>query len=289
MKRIIGFLFLAIVVFLVVLAFIYRSTVGDFLYFARKEPLPAPLAAKDIKKQNSQTAPLVPSGAEGLPIIKDQAEEVAGPVPSAVEEPQVQEWEKANEAKMPLLAEINLAVPFTSQAPFTNWDLPYKESCEEASVLMLDYFYRGASLNPALANQEILKIVDWQKIKFGAYEDTDAAQTAQILRDYFGYKNVRVSYDISIEDIKKELALGRPVIVPAAGQLLPNPFFRQPGPLYHMLVIKGYKDGKFITNDPGTRRGADFLYSYEGLYNAIHDWNAGNVYAGRKAMIVAEN
>ena len=207
MKRIIGFLFLAIVVFLVVLAFIYRSTVGDFLYFARKEPLPAPLAAKDIKKQNSQTAPLVPSGAEGLPIIKDQAEEVAGPVPSAVEEPQVQEWEKANEAKMPLPAEINLAVPFTSQAPFANWDLPYKESCEEASVLMLDYFYRGASLNPALANQEILKIVDWQKIKFGAYEDTDAAQTAQILRDYFGYKNVRVSYDISIEDIKKELAL----------------------------------------------------------------------------------
>lgn len=271
MKRIAIFLFLIAVVFLAVLAFIYRATVGDFFYSVTQESLPEPLTARQIK-ESGKTAPQV------LPLSEEQTT-----VSPMKESPQ----KKVASQELP--AEINLAVPFTSQAPFGNWDLPYKESCEEASALMLDYFYRNLSLNPAIANQEILKLVDWQKIKFGAYEDTDAAQTAQMLREYFGYKNVRVSYDISIEDIKKELALGRPVIVPAAGQLLPNPFFRQPGPLYHMLVIKGYKNGKFITNDPGTRRGADFIYSYEGLYNAIHDWNAGNVYAGRKVMIVVED
>lgn len=32
--------------------------------------------------------------------------------------------------------EVNLDIPFTSQAPNQSWALPYKEFCEEASVLM---------------------------------------------------------------------------------------------------------------------------------------------------------
>lgn len=282
MKSLKLFALIIVIVLLALLSAAYfgRTAISDLLYSATKEPVPEPLTALEIKKNG--TPP------RALPLSEEQA--IVSP---AKESPQkaaaANELPHFAQATRDKPAEINLAVPFTSQAPFANWDLPYKESCEEASVLMLDYFYRNLSLNPSLANQEILKLVDWQKIKFGAYEDTDAAQTAQILREYFGYKNVRVQYDISIDDIRKELAQGRPVIVPAAGQLLPNPFFRQPGPLYHMLVIKGYKNGKFITNDPGTRRGADFIYSYEGLYNAIHDWNDGNVYSGRKAMIVVED
>ncbi len=55
-----------------------------------------------------------------------------------------------------------------------------------------------------------------------------------------------------------------------------------------MLVIKGYTaDGKFITNDPGTRRGADFLYSAATLLNANHDWRAdGKVDRGRKVVLI---
>ena len=61
------------------------------------------------------------------------------------------------------------------------------------------------------------------------------------------------------------------------------------GPLYHMLVVKGYtKDGTIITNDPGTRRGADFLYDPDALFNAVHDWNGGNVNEGAKVMVVVE-
>ena len=54
-----------------------------------------------------------------------------------------------------------------------------------------------------------------------------------------------------------------------------------------MLVIKGYtKDGRFITNDPGTRRGANYLYDPNIVLNAIHYWNGGDVKNGKKAVIV---
>ena len=134
----------------------------------------------------------------------------------------------------------------------------------------------------------IQKVVAWEKNKFGFFEDTTVEETVQILKEYFGLTGVKAVYDITIDDIKKELAAGRPVIVPAAGKLLFNPNFRGGGPPYHMLVIKGYtKNGYFITNDPGTKRGADYIYKIDVLYKAIHDWvPGGNVLDGRKAMIV---
>ena len=43
---------------------------------------------------------------------------------------------KATTSVTVLTKEINLDVPFTSQAPHLNWDQPYQDFCEEASVLM---------------------------------------------------------------------------------------------------------------------------------------------------------
>ena len=61
------------------------------------------------------------------------------------------------------------------------------------------------------------------------------------------------------------------------GQLLHNPNFKQPGPERHMLVIIGFDPRKkqFITNDPGTRNGANYRYNYTTLYNAIRDYPTG--------------
>lgn len=185
--------------------------------------------------------------------------------------------------------EFNLAVPFTSQAPYGDWNLPYKEACEEASVAMVDAFFKGRKFNKASATSEILGLVEWQTKTFGHWEDTNAEEVARILRERYGYKNVRVVYDPTLEMIKREVAQGRPVIVPAAGRLLKNRFFRQPGPIYHMLVVRGWtKNGVIITNDPGTKRGEGYLYKPEVLMNAVHDWNSGDIYNGRKVMIVVE-
>ncbi|MBI2552639.1 C39 family peptidase [Candidatus Uhrbacteria bacterium] len=201
-------------------------------------------------------------------------------------------------ARGDLPAEFNLAVPFTSQAPFANWDALHEDACEEAAVMMVDAFFKGHTFTRESADQEIYAIADWETKTFGYWKDTDAAETARILREYYGYENVRVVDNPTIEDIKREVAQGRPVILPAAGQLLGNRYFHQPGPLYHMLIVRGWtKDGKIITNDPGTKRGEAYLYDPAVLMNAVHDWipplasggrNGGDVLNGRKVMIVVE-
>lgn len=187
--------------------------------------------------------------------------------------------------------EINLAVPFVSQAPFRNWDEVHNETCEEASVLMVNGFYKKEIYTRQEMEDNLLSLVEWQKEKFGFFEDTNVEETVQMMREFFGFTEAKVIYDITVEDIKKELAAGRPVIIPAAGKLLPNPYFRNGGPVYHMLVLKGYtKDGKFISNDPGTNTlGENFTYEFGALYDAIHDWvKDGDILTGRKAMIVVK-
>ena len=193
---------------------------------------------------------------------------------------------------------INLAVPFSAQAPFGDWSLPYLEACEETSALLVDRFYKNEKLTPEIVKEEILKMVDWQNKNFGHYEHTTAAETARILKEYFNYRRVDVDYDISLEDIKAHIIAGRPVIVPLAGRLVNNPFYRQPGPIYHMLVVKGLtKNGDFTTNDVGTKRGANYVYDATVFYDAIHDAPFGggaltnlelekDIPTGRKAIIV---
>ena len=74
----------------------------------------------------------------------------------------------------------------------------------------------------------------------------------------------------------------------ADGKALPNPYFRNGGPVYHALIIRGYTADAFITNDPGTRSGENFLYAYDTLLHAIHDWNHGNVKDGKRVVLVVD-
>ena len=187
--------------------------------------------------------------------------------------------------------EINIAVPFTPQAPYAVWDPLHDDACEEASLIMFSAFYKNKkSWSKEEAELAIQDLVKWEQEKYGYFEDTTSEQGMEMLEKFFKLSGAKVIYDITIDDIKKALAQGKPVVVPAAGKLLKNPYFRGGGPLYHMLIIKGYtKDGRFITNDPGTRRGADFTYDMDALYNAIHDWREDrDILQGRKVMIIIE-
>ena len=84
-------------------------------------------------------------------------------------------------ATMP--AEMNLAVPFMSQAPRGNWGLPYQEACEEASVIMGAAYFNGeTAITADVADQRILDLVAWEKQTFGFYEDTTAAEVARMAR-----------------------------------------------------------------------------------------------------------
>jgi hypothetical protein len=189
---------------------------------------------------------------------------------------------------------VILDVPFTSQAPSGHWsDARQEYGCEEASSLMAWHWLRGETLLPAQAEQEIINMSDWQLENYGEFRDRSAADTTQMFKEYFGYSNVSISYNISTQDIKTELDLGNLVIVPVNGQKLKNPYFTPPGPIQHMLVVRGYDDGtrEFITNDPGTRSGEAFRYSYQNLSGSLQDYKTGfhePIDKIMKVMIVVE-
>lgn len=189
-----------------------------------------------------------------------------------------------------LPAEVNLKIPFTSQAPHQNWKLPYQEFCEEASILMaVSYANKQPISGAGDADAKLLAIRNFSEKKLGFPEDTNALDTAKIIREYYRLEKIEILENPTALDIKNALAQGKAVIAPFAGRELKNPNYKQPGPLYHMLVIKGYqKNGNFITNDPGTKRGADYIYKEAIIMNAIHDWNDGYVANGEKVIITVE-
>lgn len=202
--------------------------------------------------------------------------------------PLTQEEIPREEEKIP--SEFLLDVPFISQSPYAKWDERDEESCEEASIVMVHYFRQKKVLTKELMRRELDALIEFQIKHYGDYKDSDAEGIAGLAREYYGYQNIKVAYDVVIDNIKREIAAGNPVIVPAAGRLLHNPYFTSPGPLYHNLVLIGYNGKGFITNDPGTRRGEGYFYSYDVLYNAIHDFpgRKEQIEQGKKAMVVLQ-
>ena len=168
---------------------------------------------------------------------------------------------------------VDYDVAFASQAPFGVWDDLHGETCEEAAMVMAVYHFRDKLLTAHTMEQALLSMVKWEETN-GYSIDVTAQETVEILKAYFDY-SATLHTDVSVAAIKGELDQGNLIIIPAAGRELGNPYFTSPGPIYHMLVVRGYDEAKkeFITNDPGTRRGEAYRYSYQTLLSAIHDWD----------------
>ncbi len=93
-----------------------------------------------------------------------------------------------------------------------------------------------------------------------------------MLEKVYGLK-ANVVRNYTEDSLKRALVDGKVIIYFASGRDLGNPNFRAPGPLYHVIVIKGYDGSNFITNDPGTRNGMGYEYSYKTLAAAGADWD----------------
>ncbi|MFA6993398.1 MAG: C39 family peptidase [Patescibacteria group bacterium] len=200
--------------------------------------------------------------------------------------------EKVAEVETPptagLPATFDQAMAFSRQAPFGQWSNPfYEDACEEASLIMAQKFFQGAALDESIMKVELDKVAPWELEKFGENLSVDTEEVAIMAREYFGL-NAEVSAEVTVEKIKKELVAGNIIILPLTGQDIGNPNYSGAGPLYHMLVVKGYDRDQFITNDPGTRLGKDYKYEYQTLIDATHDWNGGEIYNGEKVMIIVK-
>ncbi len=221
------------------------------------------------------------------------------PTRSSTPRPSVSHTPTPTTTPRPSPTSVNLDVQFFSQAPRGDWSLPWQEACEEASAILVGAYWTNEKLTLATMEQHILDAVAWQKDHFGFYQHTTAQQTADMLKALYGLE-VRVEYDIDTERIAEHVRAGRPVIVPLAGRLLGNPYYTSPGPVYHMLVVRGVTaDGDIITNDVGTRRGQNFTYRPDVFLNAMHDVPSGGdtypvsvdkeqqwVESGRRAIII---
>ncbi len=194
-------------------------------------------------------------------------------------------------AQQPLPPSVRIQVPFLVQAPTGNWDMPFQEACEEVSILMVHHYLDGSPVpKGAAAEKAITDLVEWEVSELSYSADIDAEKAARIAKDYWGHRG-QVLYDFTIDDMKRLLAEGHPIIVPLAGRDVGNPYYSGEGPWYHMLVVTGYDGNQFITNDPGTRRGEGYRYPQQRLYNAIHDWTGHKegIRQGRKVMILLES
>lgn len=158
-----------------------------------------------------------------------------------------------NSEEIAIPEEFDLPIKFASQSPFAVWDDLHNEACEEAAMIMASKYFKDENLDKQIMEDEIQALIKWET-ENGYEVDATAEETVEILKNYFGF-SAEVTSEVTVERMKRELALGNLVITPHAGRELGNPYYRQPGPVYHFLVIRGWDEDEFITNDPGTKRG----------------------------------
>jgi len=193
--------------------------------------------------------------------------------------------EEDNKAEV-LQKEISHEVSFTSQAPEKNWDQPWQDACEEAALLMLDAYYHDYEITTEYAKEKILEMVAWEEEQ--GWGGSIPATDVEILAEHFFDYKVKVVKYPKVKELKQYLQYGKLVVALLDGTTLDNPHFRNGGPVYHALLITGYKESGFVTNDPGTQFGEDYFYSYGNLMESLHDWNDGNVPTGDNVVLVLE-
>jgi len=263
------------------LVYTQRVIIKDAFLEMSKESVPPAQPFESFKKEPVEQEPVALPKAPDKPVVIEKPDPVIEE--SIIEEPIVNP--EPEPVAKPLPTAVNLAVPFQPQAPHAIWDLPYKEACEEAAFIMVDYYFKNLSMTPEQMDNEILKLVAWEA-ENGYDIDVSMLELGEIIEALYEYETRLISVK-SVDDIRSELAQGYPVIIPLAGREIGNPFYTYPGPLYHVMVIKGMTaDGQFITNDPGTKRGADYVYSPSTLISAMGDWDGDSPDGPPRALVV---
>ncbi len=188
-----------------------------------------------------------------------------------------------------------LKTPFVLQAPNAEWDNPlFENACEEASLLIVASLFHGVTaVSEKEARQELLRLAEYQKKTLGHSVDTSLADTQKLLTDYFEVKESSILVATAEKDLVTWINEGNILIIPADGQKLRNPFFTPPGPINHMLVVFDYdsKTQEFITQDPGTKRGAHYRYQGSVLWQAIRDYPTGathlpNIRKDKRVLVI---
>ncbi len=186
---------------------------------------------------------------------------------------------------------VILQVPFSAQAPTDNWSR--NEDCEETSITMANAFLTGTTEDKLPANEAqkaINNLKIWEQANLGYNANTGADATTKMAEGAFGLVITQV-LGFTEDNLKSALTNKHPILLPIDAKLLGNTQYINGGPLYHMIVIRGFKGDSFIVNDPGTDGGDGNEYPFSVLQKASADWNnvTKEIDANRKiALIVSK-
>lgn len=169
--------------------------------------------------------------------------------------------------------ELNLSVPFTTQAPYGNWS--GNKDCEEASVVMAYTFLTGQihDVLPAdYVSKQIEKLKAWENENFNYNADTGAGETATMIKAVYGLKTDYL-VNFTEADLKQAISQYKVVILPLNAQFLAPSNYPDLHPTYHMAVIRGYQNNLFFINDPGTSTGKNNAYTFDEIKKIAADWD----------------
>ena len=183
----------------------------------------------------------------------------------------------------------NITVPYSGQAPFSNWTI-HEESCEEAATYMYHAYLEGLTypnnrVPDAEADTAYRTMKQWEVTNYGSEPDLTMTVLGNFAKSYYGYTPV-VEHNITADNIKRAIAAGHPVVVPVMTHSLQNSMY---GPItvYHVLLIKGYDTTGVITNDAGVGNGPDHHYDWAILWQAI-DAQTAKMNQGRDMLYLTK-
>lgn len=180
---------------------------------------------------------------------------------------------------------VILNVPYVMQAPFGNWnDRRQQYGCEEAAIVMAMAWVRSATNSPTdtifkeEALRDIINMSEYEKVIYGFFEDTNAQDTARLIKDIYQHQNVEVKENISSETIKQELANNRVVIIPLNTRETGMSVYSN-GPIRHTVIAVGYddKNDEIIVHDPIFSGGEYLWIPSERLDKALWNYTSGNL------------
>jgi hypothetical protein len=195
-------------------------------------------------------------------------------------------------APTPLPASVFVKVPYSAQSPFNQWGggNPHEEYCEAAAVLMVGQYFKGdtrATIPASEADSTMARMVSYERQSFPGTLDLPLFDVGSVGTQFYSLAPTVVPVDLDV--IKRNLAEGRPVIVPvmthgSAGQKI-APFYGATN-VYHVIVLTGYDSarGLLYTNDAGFMQGQNYAYTWPTLSSAI-DAQSTHLTQGRVMLI----
>jgi peptidase C39-like protein len=172
---------------------------------------------------------------------------------------------------------VLLDVPYASQVPLGEWNDPRQtDGCEEASILMAIMWAQGLNLSPGEIRQQVTGMSDYEQYFYGYFQDSSAQDTAKLMAQYFGYRNVAVQYGISTFDIKRALDVNQLVIVPLNPRIISTTLYNK-ATTRHTVVVTGYDNltHEIIFHDPLLVHGANRRVAESVFNSALTDYPSG--------------